>query len=120
MEYNGHVEAAAALARVIGAALAPALQPLAAAQPGNVHCAWLVAVACCLLSLATSSSLLSAYAWYVCIMGMLQLQMCVVQAQAAALVSAADVGPLFGMLALSSITLQSFGQVPSPLSCCAV
>lgn len=114
VEHNGHVEAAAALARVLGAALSPALQPLAAAQPGTVHCTWLIAVACCVLSLACSSSLLSAYAWYVTVMGMLQLQLCVVQAQAAILVSAVDAAPLFGMLTLCSITLQSFGQVTVP------
>ena len=113
VEYNGHVEAAAALARVLGSVMAPALQPLATARPGTVHCTWLLAVSCCLLALACSSSLFAAYAWYVCIMGMLQVQLCVVQAQAAALVAAVDVAPLFGILALCTITLQSSGQVPS-------
>jgi hypothetical protein len=111
VEHNGHVEAAAALARVLGAALAPALQPLAASQPGTVHCAWLLAAACCVLSLACSSSLLTAYAWYVVIMGMLQLQLCLVQAQAAILVSTGDAAPLFGVLTLGSITMQTLGQV---------
>jgi hypothetical protein len=111
VEHNGHVEAAAALARIAGAAVAPFMQPLAAARPGTVHCAWLLAVASCVLALACSSSLLAAYAWYVVVMGMLQLQLCVVQAQAAILVFTVDAAQLFGILHLCSILMQSLGQV---------
>lgn len=42
---------------------------------------------------------------------MMQLQLCVVQAQAALLVSRVDAAALFGILTLGSITLQSVFQV---------
>lgn len=111
VEHNGHVEALAALSRILGAALAPAVQPLAIGQPATVHISWLLASACCILSLACSASLLQAYTWYIAGMGMMQLQLCLVQAQAALLVSRVDAAALFGTLTLGSITLQSVFQV---------
>jgi Reduced folate carrier len=110
VEHNGHVEAAAALARVAGAMVAPQLQPAAAARPAAAHASLLLVVAATLFGLAGSSTLGAAYVSYVAAMGLLQVQLCVVQTESALLVSPSDAAPLFGVLSLCTLLLQCAAQ----------
>lgn len=115
-EHNGHVDAAAALARIVGALCAPVLQPVAARCPGAAHGLWLAVVAACVAGVARSGSLLAAYAGYVAAVALLQLQLCVVQAESAAAVAGADYTALFGVNQLATLLLQCALQVRAALT----
>lgn len=110
-EYNGHVDAVAALARIAGALCAPLLQPLAARRPGVAHGLWLAAAAVCVAAVAGSASLMAAYVWYTAAVALLQLQLCVVQAESAAAVAGAEYTALFGLNQLATLLLQGVFQV---------
>lgn len=109
-DYNGHVDAAAALARIAGALCAPLLQPLAAKRPGVAHGAWLAGAAACIAAIAGAGSLFAVYAWYIAAVALLQLQLCVVQAESAAAV-AGEYTALFGLNQLATLLLQAAFQV---------
>lgn len=110
-EYNGHVDAVVALARIAGALCAPLLQPLAARRPWAAHGVWLAAAAGCVAAVAGSRSLLAAYVWYTAAVALLQLQLCVVQAESAAAVAGAEYTALFGLNQLATLLLQGAFQV---------
>eukprot|EP00892_Ulva_mutabilis_P005204 jgi/Ulvmu1/3055/UM015_0095.1 len=105
-DYNGHVDAAAALARIGGALCAPLLRPAAVRRPGAAHGVWLAVVAACIAALSRSGGLLAAYAWYVVVVTLLQAQVCVVQAESAAAVAGDDYSALFGLNQLATLLLQ--------------
>ena len=118
-EWNGHVVAAASLLSAAAAATAPAVARAAARRAFAFHAGLTAAAAAALLALAAARSLLPAYVLYGAAVATMRLQLCIVQASAAAELGGGRYAQLFAVNALASLTLQSLAQVRETTPCLA-
>lgn len=110
VEYNGHVTALCRLSMSAAALAAPTLARAAQAAGMGFHAAWTLGVAGLVFALAWTRALFVAYAVYALTMSVLQMQLCLVQGESAALLPSDDYSTLFGVITTGTLLLQSAQQ----------
>jgi Reduced folate carrier len=110
-EWNGHAVAVSCAAMAAGAAVSTAAFPALQRRPAAFLTVSTGITAAALAALACVRTILPAYAVYVSVVALLQLQLCAVQAAAALALPSAEYGQLFAVLSLVTLVLQASAQV---------
>jgi hypothetical protein len=110
-EWNGHVTAASSVLMAGAALAAPRLFAAIKRHPSLFHVMACSVVATGVACLGLSRTVLQAYMLYSGVMALLQLQLCIVQADVAHELESGQYGGLFAVNALLSLILQSAAQV---------